>query len=156
MTSRTSKLKSLKESGTLNPHPGHVKALLFQNSTFFDPHDLLQVKYEMVRFVLTEGMSKTNVANLFGVSRPTVYEAESAFIQSGLQGLLPHQRGPKKAHKLDATVMDFIETQCIKEPKITIAKLADLVQGHFNISIHTRSIARALAHKKKQQTSKIV
>jgi transposase len=128
---------------------------LFQNSTFFDPHDLLQVKYEMVRHVLTDGVSKTKAANLFGVSRPTVYEAESAFIQSGLQGLLPHQRGPKKAHKLDVIVMDFIETQRTKEPKITIVKLADLVQENFNVVIHPRSIARAIAHKKKQQTPKI-
>ena len=42
------KRKALLASGTLNPHPEAVRSELFQMD-FFDPHDLAQVKYEMLR-----------------------------------------------------------------------------------------------------------
>ena len=52
-----SKIKTLKEHGTLNPHPEKVSDPLFQPTQFFDPLDLLQVKYEMLRRVRVEGLS---------------------------------------------------------------------------------------------------
>ncbi len=143
------KIKILKEFGSLNHHPKRVKALWFQNSTFFDPLDSLQVKYEMIRCVKIEGISKIEAAKLFGVSRPTFYEAESAFLHSGLVGLLPQQRGPKEAHKLNANVMDFIKNCLIKDKELKPKALAKLVNTHFNIVVHTRSIERALTRKKK-------
>ena len=45
------KLRSLREQGTLNPRPQAVTDDLFTASEFFDPHDLVQVKYEMLRRV---------------------------------------------------------------------------------------------------------
>jgi hypothetical protein len=39
-------------------------------------------------------------AQLFGVSLPTVYQAQAAFAAEGLAGLLPKRRGPKQGHKL--------------------------------------------------------
>ena len=41
----------LQRSGTLNPHPERVRDSAFQVEGFFDPLDLLQVRYEMVRLV---------------------------------------------------------------------------------------------------------
>ena len=41
------KLDSLREQGTLNSRANAVKSELFQDNDFFDPRDLLQVKYEM-------------------------------------------------------------------------------------------------------------
>ena len=43
------KHEALRKQGTLNPVPQAVTDPLFEDSEFFDPHDLLQVKYEMVR-----------------------------------------------------------------------------------------------------------
>ena len=43
------KIDRLRQSGTLNPRPDTVTDALFQDSAFFDPRDLLQVRYEMVR-----------------------------------------------------------------------------------------------------------
>jgi hypothetical protein len=40
------KQMALQQHGTLNPRPQDVRHLLFQHSDFFDPSDLLQVKYE--------------------------------------------------------------------------------------------------------------
>lgn len=44
-----SKTQRLRQSGTLNPHPEKISDPLFADSGFFDPRDLLQVLYEMVR-----------------------------------------------------------------------------------------------------------
>src|SRR2546429_5356023 len=48
---RQPKRQTLRRHGTLNPQPESVTHSLFQNSDFFDPDDLLQVKYEMLRQV---------------------------------------------------------------------------------------------------------
>ena len=54
----------------------------------------------MLRRHSVEGVSVVEVAAGFGVSRPTVYQAQAAFQQAGLSGLLPRHRGPKEGHKL--------------------------------------------------------
>lgn len=148
MTKCDTKINTLKESGSLNLHPERVKALWFQNSAFFDPHDFLQVRYEMLRHVELEGASKKEASELFGVSRPTFYEVESAFSRAGLVGLLPQQRGPKEAHKLDSNVMAFLETCFTDNQKPRIKDLVMLILAHFHISVHPRSIERALRKKK--------
>ena len=43
------KHEALRKEGTLNPRPRAVTNPLFEESDFFDPHDLVQVKYEMLR-----------------------------------------------------------------------------------------------------------
>ena len=74
-----SKLESLREEGTLHPHPEEVRDGLFQESEFFDPHDLLQVKYEMLRRVEKERSPITEATAAFGFSRPSFYLAQTAF-----------------------------------------------------------------------------
>ena len=76
----------LKRTGTLNPRPYSVSDMLFKENPFFDPKDLLQVRYEMLRRHSVEGASVVDVAARFGVSRPTVYQAQTAFQQAGLSG----------------------------------------------------------------------
>ncbi|MCP4404328.1 MAG: helix-turn-helix domain-containing protein, partial [bacterium] len=67
------KEKHLKDQGTLNPQAGAVKEPRFLENPFFDPQDLIQVKYEMLRTVAQDGQSVKSVAENFGVSRPTFY-----------------------------------------------------------------------------------
>ncbi len=68
------KSQALARDGALNPHPEAVRDPLFIGNPFFDPRDLVQVRYEMVRRH-DEGMSISDVASSFGVSRPTFYKA---------------------------------------------------------------------------------
>jgi len=147
---KTARLKAL---GALNPHPERVQAPAFQTNAFFDPHDLVQIKYEMLRLVQLEGASKANAAALFGVSRPTYYQAEAAYARAGLAGLLPHRRGPKGAHKLNGRMMAFIDAYRVEHGPVGARQLAEAIQTEFGLSIHPRSIERALARKKKQQIS---
>src|ERR1043165_9303714 len=101
------KTVALKQTGTLNPRPGSVSDTLFKEKPFFDPKDLLQVRYEMLRRHSVEGVSIMDVATNFGVSRPTVYQAQAAFQQAGLGGLLPKQRGPKEGRKPSPRVIGY-------------------------------------------------
>lgn len=143
------KLDRLRQHGTLNPEPKRVKAPLFQSGDFFDPNDLLQTKYEMLRYVRIDGASKAEAAALFGMSRPTFYQAETAFAHEGLAGLLPKQRGPKGAHKLTDEVMIFIAQRLQGDGSIHARALAQEIESTLGLSVHPRSIERAIVRKKK-------
>lgn len=143
------KLERLNRLGVLNPHPERVRAPWFQSGEFFDANDLIQVKYEMLRHVSLGGASKAEATALFGVSRPTFYQAEAAFARDGLAGLIPRQRGPKGAHKLNADVMAFVERHVEGDGPIHARALAEQIETELGISVHPRSIERAMARKKK-------
>jgi transposase len=139
----------LKRTATLNPRPESIADRLFKENPFFDPKDLLQVRYEMLRRHRAEGASVVDVASQFGVSRPTVYQAQAAFEQAGLSGLLPKQRGPKQGHKLSAQIIEYVRLLRAAVPGLTTVAVVQAVQERFGITIHRRSLERALATKKK-------
>ena len=143
------KTLELKRTGTLNPRPGSVSDALFKENPFFDPKDLLQVRYEMLRRHSVEEISIVDVAAKFGVSRPTVYQAQAAFQQAGLNGLLPRHRGPKAGHKLSGEVIAYVRTLRAAEPGLTTVACVQAVQEKFGTRVHRRSLERALASKKK-------
>jgi transposase len=143
------KTLDLKRTGTLNPRPGSVSDPLFTENPFFDAKDLLQVRYEMLRRHSVEGVSIVDVATSFGVSRPTVYQAQTSFQQSGLSGLLPKHRGPKEGHKLSSEVIAYVRSLRAAEPGLTTVACVQAVQEKFGTRIHRRSLERALASKKK-------
>ena len=149
MNPHDNKAARLKAQGTLNPHPQQVQAAGFGNDTFFDPRDLVQVKYEMLRLVRVEGASKADAAARFGVSRPTFYQAEAAYAKNGIAGLLPRRRGPKGGHKLDAAVMAFIEACIDQQGPMSARQLVSLIEAEFGLRVHPRSIERARLRKKK-------
>jgi transposase len=151
VTRRHTKAERLRALKSLNRHPERVRAPWFQTGSFFDAQDLVQVKYEMLRHVKHEGASKAEAAALFGLSRPAFYQAEAALEQEGLAGLLPRRRGPKGAHKLTREVMEFIERRQTQDPEIHARALAREIKTQLNLSVHPRSIERALARKKKLQ-----
>jgi hypothetical protein len=90
------KLEALRASGTLNPRPERVADPLFHSQAFFDAHDLVQVKYEMLRRVACEHASVKTAAADFGFSRMAWYQGQARYERAGLAGLLPRQRGPKR------------------------------------------------------------
>jgi transposase len=145
------KRQTLRRHGTLNPHPEAVSDPLFHNSDFFDSDDLVQVKYEMLRQVHIEKGSISESAQAFGFSRPSFYQAQAAFQQDGVVGLLPHKRGPQDGHKLTTEVMEFIAQQRSADSSLTLEQLAEVVQKQFRIQVHPRSIQRRLLRQKKRQ-----
>ncbi len=146
-----SKLKALRERGCLNPRPEGVSDELFVTADFFDPNDLLQLKYEMVRRVCTEGQPVSHAARGFGVSRPTVYQALSAFERGGLAGLQPQRPGPRRAHKLSDEVVDFLEGVLADTPQRGAGDLVVAVHVRFGLTVHRGSMVRGLARRKKKR-----
>jgi len=144
------KRRLLQQQGNLNPRPAAVTDPLFLLEPFFDPQDLVQVKYEMLRRVQTEGQSVTQAAAAFGFSRPSFYQALSAFERSGLGGLIPQKRGPKAAHKLTAEVVQFVREHQAQDPALRAPALVRLIARHFGLAVHPRSIERALARSQKK------
>ena len=148
---KQSKREALKRYGTLNPHSEGVTDPLFQTGDFFDPEDLVQVKYEMLRRVRVDKESVSQSASAFGFSRPTYYQAEEDFQRDGLAGLLPEKRGPHQGHKLTLEVLDFAAQLRSSDPSIRPAELAAAVQKRFAITAHPRSIDRALMRQEKKR-----
>jgi transposase len=144
------KRQTLRQQGTLNPRPQEVTHALFQASDFFDPDDLLQVKYEMLREVRVEQRPVSQTAREFGLSRPSFYQAQVSFEQGGLSGLLPNKRGPKSGHKLTDRVLRFVAEQRAAQPDLSFAQLAELVKEKFALQVHPRSIERQLSREKKR------
>jgi transposase len=147
---RQPKIEELKRTRTLNPHAQTVTDPLFQQNPFFDPRDLLQARYEMLRRHTAEQMSILDAAATFGVSRPTFYQAQASFQRSGLAGLLPARRGPKGGHKLTGEVLDYVASLRESDPKLTTVLCVQAVQERFALTIHRRSLERALARRKKK------
>lgn len=145
-----SRLKALVESDTLNSHPERVTDALFKEHDFFDPHDLLQVKYEMLHRVRVEGWPVKKAAEAFGFSRPSLYHAQAAFEREGIAGLLPHKRGPHGAHKLSDEIMQYVELLC-EDETMSSTVIVKKVDEHFGVKVHRRSIERACYRRKKKR-----
>src|SRR6266700_5993765 len=101
------KTQALAASRTLNPHPEKVTDPAFGAGGFFDPADLVQVKYEMVRKAQAHDVSVAAAAAAFGFSRQSLYSAKTALDEQGLAGLVPAKPGPKGGHKLTDQVMEY-------------------------------------------------
>jgi transposase len=145
------KRQTLRRHGTLNPEPDSVTHPLFHRNDFFDPDDLIQVKYEMLRQVHVDSSSISESARAFGFSRPSFYQAQAAYQQDGVFGLLPHKRGPQGGHKLTSEVMEFTAQQRTENPSLTPEQLAEAVQKRFQVQVHPRTIQRRLRPQKKRR-----
>jgi len=145
-----SKAAVLRRHHALNVRPENVSDPAFTSGNpFFDSDDLVQVKYEMLRRVRAEGESVTRAATSFGFSRPSYYETHAAFQTAGLPGLVPQRPGPRRAHKLSDEVLDFLTSTLAEDNFLNSARLAQLVGERFGITVHPRSVERALGRRKK-------
>ena len=141
------KARELASSRTLNPRPEAAVDEAFRASEFFDARDLVQVKYEMVRRVEADGSSVSAAAGAFGFSRQSYYSAARALADEGLQGLVPAKPGPRGAHKLTDEVLDHLEELREADPGLGAAELAAAVAERFGVTVHRRSVERALARR---------
>jgi transposase len=145
------KLAALAESGAVNAHAQDVQDPAFIDSDFFDPRDLVQVRYEMLRRVRIEGEPVVDAAAGFGVSRPTFYKVQTDFERAGLAGLLPAKRGPHGPHKITAEVMGFIDAARAAQEGLDAPALVERIAERFGLTVHRRTVERALARRKKKR-----
>jgi len=142
------KLAILRQLHSLHPRPEGVCDPLFTSgSPFFDPHDLVQVKYELLRRVRMDGYSVAEATSLFALSRPTFYAALAGWEHAGIAGLLPQPTGPRHAHKLTEEIITEIRPLA---KTMSSAQLAEWLQQQHQLIVHPRSIERALARSAKK------
>ncbi len=137
------KRRALQASGTFNARHERVGHPLFQKADFFDPRDLLQLKYETLRALKEEGYSIARAAAEFGLSRPTIYQAHDHFEARGLEGLLPDKPGPKHPHKLTPEVRGYLRELMAAAPGLGGRELARRVRQRFKVKLHPRTIEKA-------------
>jgi transposase len=142
--------QSLREQGSLNGRANRVTDPLFQGGEFFDPRDLVQIKYEMLRRVQADKQTVAKAAKAFGLSRPSFYQAQAAFEKGGLPALVRKRPGPRGGHKLSEEVLRFVAQRKAEDPSLRSGDLARLVRGRFHLEVHPRSIERALGHQEKK------
>jgi transposase len=146
-----SKKAALRAAGALHPNPNAIRDEAFLQGDFFDPNDLVQVKYEMLRRHREEQKTVAEVARAFSTSRQAFYSAKALFDSHGIPGLLPKRRGPRGAHKCTDEVLDFAEQWKDEHPAEGTIRLAEVIEQRFGIHIHPRSIDRALVRRKKKR-----
>ncbi len=148
------KHENLRKAGLFNPNFQKIKDTRFsQESSFFDPCDNLQVRYEMIRSHIIEGDNVSKVCKQFGVTRQTFYNLQEKFSIEGSSGLLQKKPGPHGPSKLNKTVMNFIKDRIANHEKISAIQLTREITQKFDISLHRRTVEKILKglHKKKHQ-----
>ena len=141
----------MRQHGALNPHPERISDPLFMTHPFFDPCDLVQVKYELLHRILVEAQPVGVTAAVFGFSRVTVNKLRKRFEAEGLAGLMPGCKGPRRASKLSGEVLAFIWRTLKAEPRLRTADLPQRIRQQFGVCIHVRSIERALKRDRKNE-----
>jgi len=146
----TAKRWALDQNATLNKNADKVTDPKFKNIAFFDPDDIVQVKYEMLRSAQKDGTGIQQASRSFGFSRITFYKTGKAFKKNGLAGLIPQKKGPRRAHKLSEEVMEFVGQLIEQKPGIKSAGIRQEIKNRFDLTVHRRSIERAIDRSKKK------
>jgi len=147
------KIASLREQRALHRRPENVQDEVFCSDDFFDRRDLVQVRYEMLRRHRIDGKAVSDVAHSFGLSRQAFYVTDANFRTRGLPGLLPRQRGPRRAHKCTDEILDFVEQW--RETAEGKESVVEAVRRRFGVTLNPRSIERALKRRKKKLPTKL-
>jgi transposase len=154
-TSQDAKSRFLADHQALHPHPERIKSTAFQEGGFFDPRDLVQIRYEMLRRHLVERQPVAEIIRDFGVSRQMFYVLLRMFQQRGLSGLLPRKRGPKDAHKCTEAIIAFVAACREQTPARSAKELAVEVGNKFGVQLHPRTLERHLSRLEKKRRGRI-
>jgi len=138
----------MKENGSFNKGHKNVTAQHFRQGIFFDPRDVIQVKYEMLRSVESGEATVTEAARQFGLSREAFYRNKAAYEDGGIQALIPQKTGPKQAHKLLPEGTVFIDDYVREHPDAHAAEINAHLKETVGISVHKRTIERYLSKKR--------
>lgn len=139
------KHEEMRKNGSFNHRASKVNAEIFKNSLFFDAHDLVQVKYEMIRAVEKEHREVLSTATSFGFSRVSFYQIKKEFDENGIVGLMPKKRGPKGSRKMNESDVEFARGLVDTHTKSQILLILKEERG---IEISKRTLERQLSGKK--------
>ncbi len=135
------RLRTLEEAGLVHSRAEEVAAPLFTGPlSFFLPDDKVQVKYEMLRAHILDGVTASRAARVHCYSRAAFYLIRHAFEQQGMLGLLDERPGRRGPHKLTPEIQAFIATA---DRSRSGADLAREIARRFGVELHRRTVERA-------------
>ncbi|MGH7335350.1 MAG: helix-turn-helix domain-containing protein [Candidatus Rokuibacteriota bacterium] len=148
------KRQALQRAGTLHPARTRVRVRLFwEHPEFFDRHDELQVKYEMLRGHFVEGRPVREVCTDFGYSRQTFYVLRTRFAGSGVAGLRDGRPGRTGPVKCTAEVVDFLRARREADPGLSIPDLVERLAQERGVRLHRRTVERLLRRRRRKKNA---
>lgn len=142
------KKEALLANGTYYRRYRSVKKDEFRVGGFYDPMDIVQVKYEMLRDVQNSSKAIGATVEEYGFSRTAYYAIKEGFEATGLASLIPEKKGPKEQHKLTKALREFIDEYTISHPKASAAEITMVITREKGVEISKRTIERYKAKKK--------
>lgn len=131
----------------LHPAPEQVHDERFQEQGgFFDPKDIVQVKYELLRLCQVEGSDVASACGRFGFSRTTYYKVYDAFVHGGIPALMGRPKGRPKPIKLNEIVLGYLIAEKAKNPKLAASQMVAYVMNRYNVQLSERMIQHVWQH----------
>lgn len=131
----------LKRARCLNSRPERVQDKYFeQQPEFFDPKDIVQVKYELLRRCEVEGKEVAPTCQDFGFSRTTYYKVHQAFFDGGLPNLMGKPRGRPNPIKLTEAVQGFLIAEKARNKSLTAREAAKILLERYQVQLTERMI----------------
>jgi transposase len=131
--------QTLTAAGLLHPHPDLVGARLFAGDpAFFLALDKVQVKYEMLRAHLVDGLTIVDAASQHGYSRAAFYLVTAAFNEHGMLGLVDDKRGRHGPLKVTPEIDAYVRSA----QQLSGAALSAEVAERFGVVLHRRTLER--------------
>jgi len=134
----------LLKEGLLNPKPDRVMYPLFKTHDFFNPLDLPQVRYEMLRCARAGEQSVSGACKTFGFSREYFYRLDRSFMGQGYAALLGSQVGRRPLILLNQEIVSFIIFEKIRNSRITASTLRKQIQERYNVECSIRTVERVV------------
>lgn len=134
----------LEKEGLLNKKPERVSHSLFKSNEFFDPLDLLQVRYEMLRSVNVDGCSVVSACRTFGFSREYYYKMGRMFSERGFVGLFGAPSGRRPLIALNQELINFIIHKKLEKPKLSGDNICKQIKKIYHVECSTRTVERII------------
>lgn len=138
------KAEFLRSKGLLNPRPERVIHPLFETVEFFDPLDLPQVRYEMLRAARVDEMSVVEACKQLGFSREYFYRLERSFMERGYVSLLGSPKGRPPLLSLNQEILNFIVHRKLEEPKLSGERLRKEILMLHKVDCSRRTVERII------------
>lgn len=138
------KTEFLRKEGLINPKPERVIHPLFRTLDFFDPFDLPQVRYEMLRTAGVEQSTVIEACRLFGFSREYFYRLKHDFMSRGYVALLGSPRGRRPLIALNQEIVNFIIHRKMTAPDLTGEDLRKELLDIYRVDCSRRTVERVI------------
>ena len=142
------KKELLIKNGTFNKNHNKVTSEGFSKGGFYDPMDIVQVRYEMIKDADNSGKTIGQVSSEYGYSRASYYHIKDSFDKGGMTALIPEKTGPKESRKLTSDLQEYIKEYIRRDPSVSSSKIAAEIKNVKGVTISKRTVER-FRYKKK-------